>query len=238
MMAVAKESGIRIAVVDDDMWVRTGRVSTLESAGLTVVMACDHDQALVGDDLWADVDVVLVDAWDASQEWDRFPGVRVVESVRRVRSSDETLIIVISGHVTNELLRLRMAEAGADFFYGHGELRNLDDLLQAIRSPNQARRARPHSNTKVAALGISSSAQLNAALHDIEDRGLQEAFRPRTSQKSLPFGRRALIATRRRVAGLARMTQPGPDGDRREPEWRHVVRLINLARGVNDVETE
>ena len=145
MMAVAKESGIRIAVVDDDMWVRTGRVSTLESAGLTVVMACDHDQALAGDDQWTDVDVVLVDAWDASQEWDRFPGVRVVESVRRVRSSNETLVIVISGHVTNELLRLRMAEAGADFFYGHGELRNLDDLLQAIRSPNQARRARPHS---------------------------------------------------------------------------------------------
>ncbi len=164
MMAVPKESGIRIAVVDDDMWVRTGRVSALESAGLTVVLACDHDQALAGDDQWTDVDVVLVDAWDASQEWDRFPGVRVVESVRRVRSSSETLVIVISGHVTNELLRLRMAEAGADFFYGHGELRDLDDLLQAIRSPNQARRARPHSSTKVAVLGISSSAQLNAAL--------------------------------------------------------------------------
>jgi hypothetical protein len=184
------------------------------------------------------VDVVLVDAWDASQAWDRFPGVRVVESVRRVRSRDETLVIVISGHITNELLRLRMAEAGADFFYGHGELRNLDDLLHAIRSPDEARRARPGPSTKVAALGISSSSQLNAALHDIEERGLQEAFRPRTSQKSLPYGRRALIATRRRVADLARMTQPGPDGDRREPEWRHVVRLVNLARGVNDTETE
>jgi DNA-binding response OmpR family regulator len=238
MVAVAKDPSIRIAVVDDDMWVRTGRVSALENAGLTVVVACDHDQALSGVVPWTDVDVVLVDAWDASQAWDRFPGVRVVESVRRVRSRNETLVIVISGHITNELLRLRMAEAGADFFYGHGELRNLDDLLRAIRSPDEARRARPGSSTKVAALGISSSSQLNAALHDIEERGLQEAFRPRTSQKSLPFGRRALIAARRRVADLARMTQPGPDGDRREPEWRHVVRLVNLARGVNDTETE
>lgn len=238
MVTVEKEPAARIAVVDDDMWVRTGRVSALESAGLTVVLACDHDQALAGEELWADVDVVLVDAWDASQEWDRFPGVRVVESVRRVRSSNETLVIVISGHITNELLRLRMAEAGADFFYGHGELRNLDDLLRAICAPDQARRARPSANFNVATFGISSSAQLNAALHDIEDRGLQEAFRPRTSQKSLPFGRRALIATRRRVASLSRMTQPGPDGDRREPEWRHVVRLVNMARGVNDVESD
>jgi hypothetical protein len=25
------------------------------------------------------------------------------------------------------------------------------------------------------------------------------------------------------------MSQPGPDGDRCEPEWRQIVRLINLA---------
>src|ERR1700728_3856011 len=89
MVAVAKDPSIRIAVVDDDMGVRTGRVSALESAGLRVAVACDHDEALSGAGPWADVDVVLVDAWDASQAWDRFPGVRVVESVRRVRSRDE-----------------------------------------------------------------------------------------------------------------------------------------------------
>jgi CheY-like chemotaxis protein len=229
---------IRIAVVDDDLWIRAGRVAALHSAGLTVAGAWDHSEALSDPGVWSEVDVVLVDAWDGREDWDRFPGVAVVEAIRLVRSKEDTLIIVISGHITNDLLRLRMAEAGADFFYGHGELRGPEDLLRAIRQPDDARRARPIDTGELAALGVSSSSKLNAALHYIERRGLVGAFRPRTSQKALPVGRRTLITARRRVAEIARIAQSRPVATDRPPEWRHVVRLVNLARGVSDTKAD
>ena len=59
--------------------------------------------------------------------------------------------VVISGHVLSDVLRLRMAEAGADFFYGHEEVRELDDLLAVIRSPEQARRVQVIDETASAA---------------------------------------------------------------------------------------
>jgi CheY-like chemotaxis protein len=235
---VATSQYLRIAVVDDDLWIRTGRVTALESAGLQVVAACDHQEALSSPELWSDIDVVLVDAWDGREDWDRFPGVAVVESIRLVRSREQTLVIVISGHITNDLLRLRMAEAGADFFYGHSELRGPEDLLRAIRQPDDDRRARPVDSSRLAALGASSSSRLNAALHDIERRGLKDAFRPRTSQKALPVGRRTLITTRRRVSEIARIARSRPGSTDGPPEWRQVTRLVNLARGVSETDRE
>lgn len=121
-MAVVEPTSV--AVIDDDLWVRTGRATALTGAGLRVVAACDHAAALaLGPDVWDQVDVALVDAWDGREAWDRFPGVAVVEAIRRRRTPAETLIVVISGHVVSDVLRLRMAEAGADFFYGHEEVR-------------------------------------------------------------------------------------------------------------------
>jgi CheY-like chemotaxis protein len=229
---------IRIVVVDDDLWIRTGRTTALESAGLQVLAACDHDQALSNRELWSDVDVALVDAWDGREDWDRFPGVAVVEAIRLVRSKEETLVIVISGHITNDLLRLRMAEAGADFFYGHDELRSPGELVRAIRRPDDARRVRPTDSGELAALGVSSSSRINAALDYIERHGLMGAFRPRTSQKALPVGRRTLITTRRRLSEIARITQSRPASTNTVPQWRQVARLVNRARGFGDIEAD
>lgn len=233
MGRMSERAPLRVAVVDDDLWVRSGRASALASAGFEVVFECDHEEALSDRVAWESVDVVLLDAWDAEQEWDRFPGVGVVETIRRSQRSAQILIIVISGHATNELLRLRMAEAGADFFYAHSELRTREELVDAIGNPDAARRSQA-AGERLAALGVSPSSRLNAGLHDIESRGLQPAFAPGTSQKALPVGRRTLITTRGRIAEIVRMTKPGTGDPEQRPEWRRLVRLVNLARGVDD----
>ncbi len=230
---MADQRPVRVAIVDDDIWVRAGRQSALESAGLQVVLACAHEEALDRRDAWADVDVVLLDAWDAEQEWDKFPGVRVVEAIRRSEDGIGALVIVISGHATNEILRLRMAEAGADFFYAHSELRTREDLLEAILNPDQARRSRSEASAPLIDLGLSLASRLNAALHDIEERGLEPAFEPSTSQKALPVGRRTLITARRRIAEIARLRRPNAEDPEAPPEWRRVVRVVNLARGAD-----
>jgi CheY-like chemotaxis protein len=231
---MAKTPSLRVAVVDDDLWVRAGRASTLAAEEFDVVVECDHEEALSERIAWEEIDVVLLDAWDAERQWDRFPGVAVVEAIRRSPGGGRILIIVISGHATNELLRLRMAEAGADFFYAHSELRTAEELADAIRRPDAARRSLVSDSEVLSELGISPSSRLNAGLHDIESRGLQPAFAPRTSQKALPVGRRTLITTRARLADIVRMTKPGTDETERQPEWRRVVRLINRARGAAD----
>jgi CheY-like chemotaxis protein len=221
----------RVAIVDDDIWVRAGRAAMLDGAGFEVVRVCDHEAALDDHQGWGDVDIALVDAWDAEQDWDRFPGVRVVEAIRRSEHGGRILVLVISVHATNEVLRLRMAEAGADFFYAHSELRGPDDLVRAMTRPDDARRSRSGDGAVLEALGIQPTSRLNAALHDIEDRGLESAFQPATSQKALPVGRRTLITARRRLAEIARLSRPTSDGSDQPPQWRRVARAVNVARG-------
>jgi DNA-binding NarL/FixJ family response regulator len=72
----------RIVVVDDDVWVRRGRAASLaEVPELAVTAVLSHAEAL-DFDRWDDADIALVDAWDERADFDRFPGVRVVEAIR------------------------------------------------------------------------------------------------------------------------------------------------------------
>jgi hypothetical protein len=73
----------------------------------------DHDQALASAGWW-EVDVVVVDAADDRRDDDHFPGVEVVEIVRRHRSVHLTTIIVITGHFFDDAVRTRIREAKAD----------------------------------------------------------------------------------------------------------------------------
>ena len=127
------DKSVRVAIVDDDLWIRSGRSEALAKVeSLEVVATLDHGAALADPDLWSSVDVAVVDAWDRNAGFDRFPGVTVVEAIRRVRSRTETVIVVISGHVLNDMPRLRMAEAGADYFYGHDDVSYVRHLSQAV----------------------------------------------------------------------------------------------------------
>ncbi len=227
------EPPIRVAIVDDDLWIRDGRAAALRTRPLfEVVMAGSHADALAAGDAWADVDVALVDAWDRRAGFDRFPGVAVVSAIRAFGHPD-TRIVVITGHVLNDALRLRMAEAGADYFYGHEDVADLDALADVIRRPSPARRPSLDAG-ELAALGVRRGSRPNDALGWVHDAGYGGVFSGE-AQKSLGVGRRSLMRIRAEVGDRAQLTNPVGRGNRaaRWPEWQEIVRFVNRMRGAD-----
>ncbi len=224
-----------VVVVDDDEWVRRGLAEGVRSSErLHPLGALDHAEAAAWND-WRHVDVALVDAYcDGDDRFDRFPGVGVVERIRRFRSPAETLVIVISGHLTNDLLRLRMAEAGADFFYGRNEVRNLWSLEGSILHPESARRADRGDPLALARHGLRSTSRLNCGLAYLRDRGLGPAFGSPVRDETV-LSRRRAISVRAQVADMVgiRSTAAGSGAfvERVLPSWRQVFDLVNEARG-------
>ncbi len=226
---------MRVAIVDDDLWVRRGRASALgELPGFDVIDFTPQGAVAFGA-RWAEIDVAVVDAFDDSEPFDRFPGVGVVETIRANGSAEGTVVLVVSGHIDNVFLRLRMAEAGADYFYRHEDVRDLLALRTAVCNPDPARAVRVPDPAELAAVGLGPGSRPNAALHFLEDEGLVDAFEARRSQKSLDLSRRAIIRIRRQMGRLAELSPAAPDGPTRHldaPEWRAVVDFVNRARGV------
>lgn len=221
-----------VVIVDDDEWIRRGRADGLKAfADITVTALLDPGGALAFD--YTDVDVVVVDAHDERQEWDRYPGVGVVERIRRARSPDQTLILVVSGHTLDPLLRLRMAEAGADFFYAHLDLPTPAALAGAIRHPDRSRRTDVLDRSALASLGLYPWSRPNAALRWTEDVGATRLFTEEGSQKSANGGRRAMARARDEIARRARLEPSLGDRARRPGDvtWRDVSRFVNRALG-------
>lgn len=224
----------RVVVVDDDEWIRRGRADALRQAAVVEsVQTVDHAHALRFASSWDEVDVVIVDAHDENASFDYFAGVKVVQAIRARRTAAETRVIVITGHVLNELLRLRMAEAGADEMYGHGEVRSASQLIEVLLRP---RRTISLTEDELYTAGLSPRSSPNAALEWIErqpDLAIPGAFADDESQKALPISRRRVLTTRQRIAQLAGLR---PDARTRRsavsiPEWRQIVSFVNRARG-------
>lgn len=109
----------RVVLIDDDVWVRTGQASSLSMVPEVEVLAdLGFAEALTWTSEWDLVDVAVVDAYERRAGFDHFLGAEVVASIRARRSPEETVVVVVSGRSDDCHLRLRMAEVGADFFYG------------------------------------------------------------------------------------------------------------------------
>ncbi len=224
---------LRVVIVDDDVWVRTGRAAGLKAfADIEVVAVLDPETAFGFD--WDDrIDVAMVDAHDPRSDWDRFPGVRVVESIRRRRTSDQTTVIVISGRMLDPMLRLRMAEAGADFYYGHLDAPDPHSLAALLRHPSDDRRCDAGSNAELSVIGLDVTSRPNQALGWIRDSEAVSYFTEAGTQKTAHASRRTLIKVRDEVAKRARL-QPWIGDPQRRPgvvTWRDVSRFVNRALG-------
>ena len=216
---------MRVVIVDDDVWVRAGRQAVLEQAdGVELVAATDHTAARRWP--WHDIDVLVLDAHDPDAGFDRFAGVAVAAAARRASSS--TRIVVLSGHTHNDLLRVRMAEAGADEFYPHRQIASPEALVALVHRP----RSRPVDvATSRERAGISPDARVNDAVEWAAENLGTEAF-DATTQASSGTSRRRFITARRRLSSMIGIeARPSSAARRTLPPWRDLARLVDRARG-------
>jgi DNA-binding NarL/FixJ family response regulator len=213
-----------VLIVDDDIWVREGRVRAFESQDdWRVAAALDHAGAIAHDQ-WTDVDLVLVDAYNPDGAFDHFAGVAVVEHIRRHRPGG-VRVVVLSGHADNDLLRIRLAEAGANELFAHSSVTTFDELISLA---NELVSEPLRLTAELKRAGLSPRARVNDALAWAEHKLGDDALREGESQKTLAIGRRPLITARERIGSLAGLT--GRTGSS-TPEWRQVVEFLNRARG-------
>ncbi len=221
-----------VAIVDDNLWVRHGRAAALGEHGGFDVVELEHRRATELGAGWAAVDVALVDAHDDSEPFDRFPGVGVVEAIRAA-GRPTTAVVVVSRLVDNPYLRLRLAEAGADYCYHHDEVSDPEALVAVATAPSPDHRVVWPDRAALAALGLGAAARPNATLHYLAAEGLEGAFEVGVPQKSLELSRRTIMRVRREVGRLTGLRAPLGSGRGLDaPDWRTVVDFVNRARGV------
>src|SRR5262249_12143000 len=117
----SRHEPVRAMVVDDGEINRHGMAWMLSTEHrIRIAGARSHRDAMAWPDEWSHVDVALGDAADPRAELDQFPGVGVVERMRR-EAGRRLTIVVVTGHFFDDAIRRRMWEAGADFFYHRSE---------------------------------------------------------------------------------------------------------------------
>ncbi len=98
--------------------------------------------------------------------------------------------MVISRRMVDPMLRLRMADADADYFYGRLDVPDPASLVSMLRHPGAARRWEPGSAAELAELGARPSSHPNQTRRWIHDAGAAGFTAADTQQTAGASGRR------------------------------------------------
>ncbi|ETK38127.1 response regulator transcription factor [Microbispora sp. ATCC PTA-5024] len=221
----------RVVVVDDDDISRNGVAVILTGVpGLRLVAALTHEDAAGWGGRWRDADVVLVDAADERREGDQFPGVAVVEQVRRHRP--RALVIVFTGHFFDGAVRRRMREAGADLFFHRGELAEAATLRAVVLGGTGRPVPGPEDPEEEIRHGVSRRSTVNAAVSHALAADLPGRLAERRNPRSRAWER--LRREFNRHAGLHAMTCDGraPDREQDLPSLPQIARFLRWATRV------
>jgi CheY-like chemotaxis protein len=180
----------RVVVVDNDPIMRTGTQSILAcAAGLEVVAALDHYEALSWSSEWNAIHVAIVDASDQRRDGDQFPGVDVVRAIRT--GGAPVVVVVLTGQYLHPGLRRRMWEAGADFFFARDEGMTEDELVSVALHPDEHRRMPVSPEFLPTELGVTPLTAVNELLDRLSTPDVGNAFGPERRKKSDPHGERS-----------------------------------------------
>jgi DNA-binding NarL/FixJ family response regulator len=221
----------RVVVVDDDDISRRGLSEILaDQAGIEIAAALDHHKAATWSGEWDGIDVAVVDAADERRRGDQFPGVAVVEAIRRYRSPDETMVVVITGHFFDDAVRRRMREAQADYFYHRSELADAGSLVSAVLQPDGGHHHVPDETDHEALhrLGITNATRVNQAVRYAgEVGGATGLLRGRTSRRAADRLRAAFNT----AARLQPVNQDGAPPERAQdhPSLPQIQRFLDWA---------
>lgn len=231
----------RVVVVDDDDISRRGLTELItDRAELEVVGSLLHDEALGWDAEWNTVDIAIVDAADSRRGGDHFPGAGVVGHIRRRRSREQTMVIVLSGHIFDDAVRRRMREAEADYFYHRSELQDSADLFRAILHPEDDHLGVPERADSEAQirLGIGSSTGVDTAVSLSDPMGLRAKVGARASDRGRSWSR--LQTSFNDVAHLNPINVDSTLAEprRRVPQPTQLERFLKWASRVKDSARE
>jgi CheY-like chemotaxis protein len=184
-----------------------------------------------------DIDIAVIDAFDAAQPFDRFAGVRLVAELRQ--SADPDLaVIVISAHAGNDYLRLRLQEARADFLYRAIDLRDPAALTAAITAPDPACALGAFTPGELARLGVRVGARPNTLLALIESMEWTDPFLTTSTQAALGVPRRHIMKLRELVGSLGGLEAAphlrggGPTDRGTLPTWREAREYVRRLTGL------
>lgn len=217
---------LRVAVVDDDDVTRRGTCAILgDHPDIEVVLAVSHDGATGP---WDEVDLLLVDASDHRRTDDQFPGVGVVEAVRADGHPDCT-IVVLTGVLFDDVVRRRMREAGADFYYHRSELADAAKLLDVVLGRvDRCGVPEPIDPEALFRLGITDRTRVNDGILAARDHGL---FSGDPSIGKRGVGRTARRTAFNERARLAPATAHGrpPEREQEAPSLPQIDRFLRWA---------
>jgi CheY-like chemotaxis protein len=227
----------RVVVVDDDDISRRGLTELLaDRPELEVAGSLLHDDALEWDSEWDTIDIAIVDAADSRRDDDHFPGVGVVDHIRRRRSRDQTMVIVLTGHFFDDAVRRRMREAQADFYYHRSELQESADLYEAILYPENARSGVPEATDPESQfrMGVVPDTRINESIRFSRSTGLDAKLAGRGGDRSRSWSR--LRTSFNDVAHLNAVNADGtpPERHQRDPSLTQIERFLNWATRVKD----
>lgn len=204
---------IRVRVVDDRDGLRTSiRVALEACPDINVVDTMDHSTALQPNLCWDGIDVVIVDAADDRKADDQFPGVAVVERIRSSPLNRQPNVIVVTGYAVHDGLRVRMREAGADWFLHRT---NIDaDIVRAVQTPRSDFNGVPDpvDRGQLEEMGWNSRSKINDAIRWAIETNQINGLRPST--------RRALQAARRTFTELTKVDPRNNNGTSPQRRYR------------------
>ncbi len=228
-----------VLVVDADEIYRAGVTDFCRHhPGLTVAACCAPEDALAVGLAKSDGPITaLVEVSACALERDRFCGVSAVARLRAQKAPDELMIVATCRTLASRYLALRLAEAGADFYYGPlHRFATGSALAQAVCEPSEGCRL-PTQWALREELGLSWDGDLAAFLATVEDYP-DELWLDSRRQSELPVSRRTIARLRQVAHELAGL--PAPDFRRftgtrhppRLPEWQEVRWFVRTLRGL------
>lgn len=230
---------VRVVVVDDDDVNRSGIAAVLDATPqIAVIASLNHAEALTAAPVWSSADVVVVDAADHRRDGDQFPGVAVVEHIRR-RRPDGLVVIVVTGHFFDDAVRRRMREARADFFYHRADWADAQAARDAVLHPRRARRSMPEPQDPESQFrhGVTDATRVNRAV----DYATEQDLNGRIIERAEPRSRRwlRLRADFNRIARLTPITRDGREPDRSQdhPSLPQITRFLTWATKIKKQDT-
>lgn len=220
--------------MDDDDISRAGMATVLgHRPEIQVVAALTHVEALAWPGEWGRLEAVLVDAADDRAYGDQFPGVAVVEHVRRHRQRGRPSVIVVTGHFFDDAVRRRMREARADFFYHRSAVADARVLHDIVLHPDVERSVPgPHDPAEPLLQGVTDESRVNRAVGYALRTDLQEALVERARPRSRSWMR--LRREFNQEGRLSSVTLKGRSPDRNQdvPSLAQIGRFLAWATKV------